>query len=344
MKDAGNNNPTSGGTLSERVRSLRLTESSEITSSAGSRWWWMPWVLCVVLFCATSLLAMEAFSPIDDDMIKKLAEERGLNIGAGAAAPAASLSGLGVKSTPGDKSTLEVALSSKGNVVPLSLIQVSPKIGGTVMELNFKEGDEVQEGDVLARLEDIEYRSDRDRALAVKQGAESRVDELKKYLKEEIEQAYSDWRDTVSQRDQAFAKYQRYVNLKLRGSVAPEDFELTKSTFDSLDFRSKRLELTHRMLKEDGKGPRYEKIAAAEAEVRQATADWVKAKWRWENTEVKAPKTGIILSKKTEEGNIVNPSAFSNGSPLVSMAGNSIFTRTVTDDLLRSAIGMMRDT
>jgi len=311
MSETANNSSAASSTLTDRVRSLRLSDSPE-SVPAGSRWWWIPWVLCGVLFCATSLFALEALSPIDDDTIKKIAEERGLNVGKGGQAQVTSLAGLGVKSQAGQPA-LEIALESKGNIIPVSLIQVSPKIGGTVLKLNFKEGDEVPENGILAELEDVEFRTDRDRAEASKKAAEGRVGELKKFLKEEIEQAYADWKDTTAQRDQAFAKYQRYVNLKSRGSLAPEDFEAAKSGYDSLESRSRRLELTYRMLKEEGKGPRYEKIAAAEAEVRQAIAELEKAQWRLDNTKVRAPKIGIILSKKTEEGNIVNPSAFSNG-------------------------------
>ena len=45
----------------------------------------------------------------------------------------------------------------------------------------------------------------------------------------------------------------------------------------------------------------------------QAKADLRKAQWRKDNTIIVAPINGIVLTKKTEEGNIVNPSAFSNG-------------------------------
>lgn len=310
-----NNGERTTATLTDRVRSLRLSETSDASASgAGSRWWWIPWVICALLFATAGIFALEAFSPIDDDLIKKLAEERGLNIGKGGPSPTATtLASLGVQAKSTDSSTLEIALESKGNIVPISLIQVSPKIGGTVLKLNFKEGDQVEEGAVLAELEDIEFRSDRDRALATKRSAEARLGELQKFLAEEIEQAFSDWKDTAAQREQALAKYQRYVALKQRSSVTPEDYEVTKSTFESLEFRSRRLELNYRMMKEEGKGPRYEKIAAARADVQQADAELVKAQWRLDNTKVKAPKTGVILSKKTEEGNIVNPSAFSNG-------------------------------
>ncbi len=45
----------------------------------------------------------------------------------------------------------------------------------------------------------------------------------------------------------------------------------------------------------------------------QVDADLAKAEWRLDNCTVRSPIAGIILTKKAEEGNIVNPSAFSNG-------------------------------
>src|SRR5262249_31100857 len=60
-------------------------------------------------------------------------------------------------------------------------------------------------------------------------------------------------------------------------------------------------------------GPRVERVDAADAEVKQWQAELAKAQWRLDNCTVRAPIKGIILTKKAEEGNIVNPSAVSNG-------------------------------
>src|SRR5687768_23269 len=128
MSETGNNTPkkADASTLSERVRSLRLTEANEASESAGL--WWLPWAICFVLICATAFFAIEALSPIDDEMLKKLAEERGLNVGKEPAKGSETLLKLGVQ--PGSSAT-EIALESKGYIVPIRLVQVSPKIGGT---------------------------------------------------------------------------------------------------------------------------------------------------------------------------------------------------------------------
>ena len=128
MNETGNNSVTkTAGSLSDRVRSLRLPDSYE--TNGGNSFWWLPWALCLVLLGATGFLALEAFSPIDDDALKKLAEERKLTVTSESAQTKLSLPG----STGSGVAASEIALESKGYIVPISLIQVSPKISGTVL-------------------------------------------------------------------------------------------------------------------------------------------------------------------------------------------------------------------
>jgi multidrug resistance efflux pump len=204
----------------------------------------------------------------------------------------------------------EIALESKGYIVPISMIQVSPKVGGTVLDLRFEEGKEVKAGDLLAVLEAVDYQADFDRAKGVENGALARLAELRDYRGDEILQVKAELDDAIAQRDQMDLKYKRYIVLKQRNSVSPEEYESAESAFKSMESRVQRLNLAYALLR---KGPRDAKISAALASLEEAKADVVKSKWRLDNTKVKAPITGVILSKKTEEGNIVNPSAFSNG-------------------------------
>ena len=67
-------------------------------------------------------------------------------------------------------------------------------------------------------------------------------------------------------------------------------------------------------------GPRQERIEIAKAELAQADADVVKAKWRLGNCTILAPVTGTILKKNAEEGNVVNPVAMNGSFSLCDMA------------------------
>src|SRR5439155_9254737 len=70
----------------------------------------------------------------------------------------------------------EVVLQAKGYVIPVSLIQVSPKVGGQLVEIadNFKEGAVFKEGDVLARREKVDYEAEYEQARAASRAAEGR--------------------------------------------------------------------------------------------------------------------------------------------------------------------------
>ncbi len=304
MSEMGNK--PSPGNLSERVRSLRLTETSE---PGRSGLWWLPWALCVLLIGAAGVLALEAFSPIDDELLKKLAEERGLNLGKGAGPGSERVTVGGLADA--NLSASDIKLESKGYIVPIRLVQVSPKVSGTVVKLNIEEGKLVEKGFTLAVLEDVEFRADYQHTLGSVRAAEARINELEKYRVDEIDQAKAELDDAVAQFEQTSSKYTRYVSLKQRNAVSPEDFESAESGFLSMKSRVKRLQLAYKMI--DKAGPRDAKIAALKAEHQQALADLKKAKWKLGNTRIEAPITGIILSKKAEEGNLVNPSAFSSG-------------------------------
>jgi HlyD family secretion protein len=271
-------------------------------------WWWLPWAVAFVLLCTTVLCAMEAFSSIDDATVKKLAEERGLNLAKDVSSKTAiSIPGAPAAAAQAD----EIALESKGYVVPISLIQISPIITGIVKELYIEEGKFVRKGDTLAVIQDTDFFvSDRDRAIGAQKQAQARIDEMIQYRDQEVEQAKADLDDAIAQRIQANLKYERTKKLRVTGAVAPEDFEAAESGFLSAKARVRNRELAYHLLM---KGPRDEKIKAATWELAQAQADEARANWRLENREIKAPINGIILSKKAEKGNIVNPSAFSSG-------------------------------
>jgi RND family efflux transporter MFP subunit len=60
----------------------------------------------------------------------------------------------------------KVVFEASGYVVPVHPVTVSAKVGGQVIELNVKEGDVVKKGQVLARLEDTNYRAELEAAQA----------------------------------------------------------------------------------------------------------------------------------------------------------------------------------
>src|SRR5262245_34605289 len=166
MNDGDQNRPASDNgppavTLSDRVRSLQLAQRGAARAPRASK---LPWVLCAVLLLTTAAFGYQAF--------KK-----------GGPPKDAGPTGDGRGDVTGDVAASgEVVLQSKGYVVPVHPIQVSPKVGGMLVWVHPKleEGRIFEKDEVLARVEDVDYRAERDQAKFTLAAAEMRLAERKR--------------------------------------------------------------------------------------------------------------------------------------------------------------------
>ncbi len=210
------------------------------------------------------------------------------------------------------------ALVSSGYIIPIHQIQVSPKVSGMIVKLNFEEGMTVSKGYILAELETIEYDADLSKTTALLAEAKQKLAELKSGARpEEIRQAKLELDECVKQREQAKLDYDRTKRLTGQSALSARELETSQYSYEAIDRRTERLRTAFELIV---KGPREERIRAAEAQVQSFEADRFKAQWRLDNCKVKAPVTGIILSKKAEEGNMVNPAGFNVSANLCEMA------------------------
>ena len=285
--------------LSDRVRSLRLSERSAAGPRRAS---WLPWGLAALLAASTAALGFHALSnrPGGD-------QDR----------PVDSDTRLSSAAQPSDNDSGEtVVTESKGNIMPVHQIQVSPKISGMVTDLDIQEGKWVRKGHVLAKLEDIDYKADYDHAVGALAEARQNLCELKDFRDKEIEQMKARWEEASAQKKQLGLDRER--SLRLRGNaLADRDVEQADSAYFAMVSHERSLWFDYELLKH---GPRDSRINAAERRIAQSEADLRKAKWRWENCTVTAPIDGTILTKKAEQWTIVNPIAFNISASLCEMA------------------------
>jgi multidrug resistance efflux pump len=289
-------------TMADRVRSLQITDAPH----EQPRFLWVPWLLVLVLGCTTGYLAYQTYfvPPAEPEEAQAGQSDtpRTLAPGTGARADAAS-SG-------------EIAHESKGHIIPAHKIQISPKVAGMVTKLNFEEGKRVQKGDILAELETVDYKADRDRAQAAVAAAWERYQELiRGHRPQEIEKAKAMLEEAKALRDQLKDEVRR---IEAGGKAYSEDEQVKiRSRALQADHKVSQLEQEYDLMKE---GPRKEKIDAAKFDYEAAQAELAKAQWRLDNCIIRAPVTGVILSKKAEEGDIVNPIAFNVSASLCEMA------------------------
>ena len=289
--------------LAKRVRSLRLPSEEKNGRSRTGR---LAWLLCLILGASTAVLGyrmmQERTSVAAVPAVSAAAPARDAQVAASA------------EGAPGQ----EIALESKGYIIPARQILVSPKVNGMIVKLRLVEGLRVKKGEMLAELEDIDYKADRDRAAAILESSRRRLEELQNgFRKEEITQAREELSESRSQLQQLELEYKRNKALREQNVRTPEEFEITESKYSAMKHRIERLVNALSLIEQ---GPRIERIQVARAEVRQAEAELAKAEWRLSNCTIRAPISGTILKKNAEEGNIVNSIAFNGSFSLCEMA------------------------
>ena len=211
-----------------------------------------------------------------------------------------------------------IALESRGYVIAKHQVLVSPQVSGRIMSLNIEEGRRVAKGDVLAEVERTEYLADVEQTRGILMRNKAELAELETGARpQEIAGATADLQEQEEVVSQLESQYQRLKEALKSNSVSATEFEQSQSSFFSTRKKIEKLRQSLDMMKE---GPRKERIAMARAAVIQSEANLTKSQWRLENCTLRAPISGTILKKNAEEGNLVNPVAFSGSTSVCDIA------------------------
>lgn len=208
----------------------------------------------------------------------------------------------------GGASAGESVLSASGYVVAHHKIAVGAKVMGRVHWIGVEKGDAVQEGQVLVRLEDNEFRAQVNQANANLAAAQARLDQLRtgsrpqEKLKDKaaVLQAEANLKS-------AEADYQRSDRLYRDGVASKAELD---NALARRDTAAALVEAARQSSAMTDLGPRAEEIRAAEAQVQQMKAARDYAETQLAATEIKAPVAGTVLQRIVERGEMVSPSAF----------------------------------
>jgi HlyD family secretion protein len=177
------------------------------------------------------------------------------------------------------------------------------RVAGKLLEVLKDEGDAVKTGEALARLDRQPYEHELARAQAELAAAEA-DEQMKKsgFRSEEIEQARAVVEESRVVAKDAQRAHQRLVGLVGGGGTSQQNLESAEALLDEAKQRVKVSEAKLKLLEA---GFRVEEIAAAAAKVAQAQAARASAALRLEDTELKAPSDGVVLTRALEPGAIV---------------------------------------
>lgn len=296
--------------LTDRVRSLRLP--SQVTADYAARRWWK---------AAGVVVGLVAIAVV----VYLVMRDKGNGPSEGDAKPAAPATPPPSASSVAESGA--IANQAKGYIVPARQILISPQVSGRIVKLNIQEGQRVKAGEVLAEIEDTEYRAERDRALAARDMAQWTVKELEEgFRKQEKAQAAAELREAKIQRDHYQTLVERYRRLLQTNTVPQEQFDDAVTRHSAARERVTKLENALFLMEE---GARDERRKIAAADLARAEAELAKAEWRLANCTITAPPKKnadgtpvvyTILRKNAEEGNLVNPIAMQGSYSLCEMA------------------------
>ena len=296
--EAGPSTNNRAATFSERVRSLRLPDQP----SGGTARVWPVWLLCFLLACSTAALAYVAFG-------RPAAEGAG---GEASRSKNGGADGEGRAVAEG-----EVVHESKGYVIPVHQIQISPQVGGEIVWLdkNFQEGAFYEKGAVLAEVDPVIYKAHLEAAKAALKVAKVNLQEVESgSALREIEAAEAQLKNLAARLDMSRIDER---NKREAGVATSRDDREKASVQILVDIAA---HLAQRKTLDRLKVSREERLLVAKAQVLRAQADVNEADKQLQNCTIKAPVTGVVLTKKAELGGYVNPLAFTTAGYLCEMA------------------------
>jgi len=198
----------------------------------------------------------------------------------------------------------EGALSLSGNV-EVTETNVGFKLPGRVMELTVDEGQQVNAGQLIARLDNAELASVVMQNKASFQEAMTRLAELRAGSRvQEIERARASVNAQAADLDKAKKDYERADILYKNGAISASQFEAAQNAYNTREAQLKSAQETLSLVKE---GPRKEDIQAAEHRVQQVKAMLNTSEERLKDTVLFAPISGVILRKNVELGETLSP-------------------------------------
>lgn len=208
--------------------------------------------------------------------------------------------------------TADHTLRIAGNIEAHESV-ISFKVPGRIVELPVQEGQYVKQGDLLARLDDDDYRQQVsvDEATVHTREAELNLG-LAGSRKQEILAAKQSLIDAESDLELKRAEFRRRQALLGEQAVSQEDV-------DSAETLLKRAEATYRRIKENynqiAEGTRKEEIAVRRADLQLAQENLKKSRVNLSYTVLSAPVSGVVLVRQAELGEVVSP-----GTPVATIA------------------------
>lgn len=184
-----------------------------------------------------------------------------------------------------------------GRLEPVDFVEVRARVSGYLHSTNFREGQIVEEGDLLCVIDPRPFEADVRRAQSEVRRANSQV----RQANAAVGQAEAEVSVARSRHELAVKQLERSRKLVQQAAVSQDDFDIRESevsqTAANLQAAEARLELARTQ------------VTSANAMVGSAETALSLAELNLSYTQVKAPVTGRVSSRHVTEGNLISGGA-----------------------------------
>jgi HlyD family secretion protein len=226
---------------------------------------------------------------------------------------------IGELTVPVQLQDLTLQISANGTIVPIQTVNLSPKTSGRLAELLVEQGDRVQQGQIIARMESQELEAERQQAQANLEQAQANLSLFQAGTRPEsiaqasaaADQARAQVTEAQTRLNLASQRAQRNRMLAGEGAIARDRLDEVlneeRAAQANLEQAQARLNNSLQQFNQQENGPRVQEIEQAAAQVASARARLQAVETQLDDTLIRAPFSGIITQKYATEGAFVTP-------------------------------------
>jgi HlyD family secretion protein len=202
--------------------------------------------------------------------------------------------------------TITESVPANGKIQPEVEVKISPDVSGEITELNIQEGDWVEQGDLLLRINPELYAANLDRMEASLNNMQSNLAQQKAQLKN------------------AELKHNRNTNLYQKGAISAAEYETSQNSYELAQLA----------------------VEATQYSVESSKASLKEAQNNLNRTSIYAPISGTISRLNVEQGERVVGTAQMTGTELLRIADldhMEVVVDVSENDILRVKLGDFTD-
>jgi HlyD family secretion protein len=190
--------------------------------------------------------------------------------------------------------TIIETVSANGKVQPEVELKISSDVSGEIVDLNVKEGDRVNKGDLVVKIKPNTYQSALERAMASMNTMQANLANSKAQLSQ-----------TKAQFANAEASFNRNKKLFDQGAISQADFDNAKSQYETAKAQVEAAE---------------ENIKASSFNITSAQASVSEAQENLNKTSIYAPVSGTVSKLTKKKGERVAGNQFAEGTEILILA------------------------